>query len=145
MSERDPANAEYYAENLRRYAEVLTALDTGIAAAIQTIPEANRKLVTCHDSYAYFARRYGMTVVGAVQPSDFTEPSARDVAELIEQIRAEDVPAIFGSEVLPSDVLEQVVAETDAVYIDQLRDDAPPGEPNAPDHTYVGMMLRNLG
>ena len=110
----------------------------------QTIPDANRKLVTYHDSYAYFARHYGMTVVGAIQPSDFSEPSARDVAQLIEQIRDEDVPAIFGSEVFPSDVLEQVADETDAVYIDQLRDDDPPGQPNAPEHTYVGMTLRNM-
>ncbi len=144
LSERDPANADYYAENLSRYSELLTVLDAGIMAAVQTIPEANRKLVTYHDSYAYFARQYGMTVVGAIQPSDFSEPSARDVVQLIEQIREENVPAVFGSEVFPSDVLEQVAAETDAVYIDQLRDDAPPGEPNAPEHTYVGMMLRNM-
>ncbi len=144
LSERDPGNAEYYAENLRRYADVLNALDAGVVAAIQTIPEANRKLVTYHDSYAYFAHNYGMTVVGAIQPSDFTEPSARDVVQLIEQIREENVPAIFGSEVFPSDVLEQVADETGAVYIDQLRDDDPPGEPNAPEHTYVGMMLRNM-
>ena len=97
-----------------------------------------------HDSYAYFARRYGMTVIGAVQPSDFSEPSPRDVAELIDQIREEDVPAVFGSEVFPSDVLEQIADETGAVYVDQLRDDDPPGEPGDPEHTYVGMMLRNM-
>jgi len=144
LSERDPANADYYAENLRRYNGLLTSLDAAIMAAVQTTPEGNRKLVTYHDSYAYFARQYGMTVVGAIQPSDFSEPSARDVAQLIEQIREEEVPAVFGSEVFPSDVLEQVADETDAVYIDQLRDDAPPGDPNAPEHTYVGMMLRNM-
>ncbi len=144
LSERDPANAGYYAENLARYTALLTTLDAGIMASVQTIPEANRKLVTYHDSYAYFAQHYGMTVIGAVQPSDFSEPSARDVAQLIEQIQEEDVAAVFGSEVFPSDVLEQVAEETDAVYIDQLRDDDPPGEPNAPEHTYVGMMLRNM-
>jgi ABC-type Zn uptake system ZnuABC Zn-binding protein ZnuA len=144
LSERDPGNADYYGENLRRYTELLTALDAGIMASVQSIPEENRKLVTYHDSYAYFARHYGMTVVGAIQPSDFAEPSARDVAQLIDQIQEEDVPAVFGSEVFPSDVLEQVADETDAVYIDQLRDDDPPGEPNAPEHTYVGMMLRNM-
>jgi len=144
LSERDPANADYYMENLRRYAELLTALDAGIMTAVQSVPEANRKLVTYHDSYAYFARHYGMTVVGAVQPSDFSEPSARDVARLIEQIQDEDVPAVFGSEVFPSDVLEQVADEAGAVYIDQLRDDDPPGEPHAPEHTYADMMLRNM-
>jgi manganese/iron transport system substrate-binding protein len=144
LAERDPANAAYYAENLARYLAVLTALDAGIMASVQTVPEENRKLVTYHDSYAYFARHYGMTVVGALQPSDFSEPSAQDVAQLIEQIRAENVPAVFGSEVFPSDVLEQIADEAGAVYIDQLRDDDPPGEPNDPEHTYVGMMLRNI-
>ena len=72
-------------------------------AAVQTIPEENRKLLTYHDSWAYFARHYGMTVIGAVQPSDFSEPSPREVAELIDQIKARAVPAVFGSEVFPSD------------------------------------------
>ncbi len=123
---------------------LINQLDAGIMAVTATIPEANRKLLTYHDSYAYFAPRYGMTVIGAAQPSDFSEPSAQDVADLIDQIRDAQVPAIFGSEVFPSTVLEQIAEEAGAQYIDQLRDDAPPGEPNAPEHTYVGMMLRNM-
>lgn len=144
LSRRDPANAAYYAENLARYEVLLNQLDAGIIAATATIPEANRKLLTYHDSYAYFAPRYGLTVIGAAQPSDFSEPSARDVADLIDQIREAQVPAVFGSEVFPSAVLEQIASEAGAQYIDQLRDDAPPGDPNAPEHTYVGMMLRNM-
>lgn len=144
LSERDPANAEYYAENLARFSAVLDRLDVAIIEAIQTIPEQNRKLLTYHDSWAYFAPHVGITVIGAAQPSDFSEPSPREVAGLIEQIKAEGVPAVFGSEVFPSDVLEQIAKEAGAQYVDQLRDDDPPGEPNAPEHTYVGMMLRNM-
>lgn len=144
LSERDPANAEYYAENLDRFSAVLDRLDAAIVEAIQTIPEQNRKLLTYHDSWAYFAPHVGMTVIGAAQPSDFSEPSPREVARLIEQIKAEGVPAVFGSEVFPSDVLEQIAKEAGAAYVDQLRDDDPPGDPNAPEHTYVGMMLRNM-
>lgn len=144
LAERDPANAEYYEANLARYRAVLERLDAGIAAAVETVPEANRKLLTYHDSYAYFARRYGMTVIGAAQPSDFSEPSPREVAGLIDQIRDEGVPAVFGSEVFPSDVLERIAAEAGADYVDALRDDDPPGEPGDPGHTYVGMMLRNM-
>lgn len=144
LSRRDPANAAYFADNLTRYEALLNQLDAGIMAATATIPEANRKLLTYHDSYAYFAPRYGLTVIGAAQPSDFSEPSAQDVADLIDQIREAQVPAVFGSEVFPSTVLEQIADEAGAHYIDQLRDDAPPGEPNAPEHTYVGMMLRNM-
>jgi ABC-type Zn uptake system ZnuABC Zn-binding protein ZnuA len=144
LSERDPANAEYYQTNLDRYLAVLQRLDEGIMASVQTIPEQNRKLLTYHDSYAYFARHYGMTVIGAVQPSDFSEPSPQEVADLIDQIEEEQVPAVFGSEVFPSTVLEQIADEAGATYIDQLRDDDPPGEPSDPEHTYVGMMLKNM-
>ena len=144
LAEHDPANSDYYAENLARYNAVLAALDTGIMTSVQTIPEENRKLLTYHDSYAYFAQHYGMTVIGAVQPSDFSEPSPKEVAALIDQIKADHVPAVFGSEVFPSDVLEQIASESGATYVDQLRDDDPPGNPGDPDHTYIGMMLKNM-
>lgn len=144
LSERDPANADYFKQNLDRYLAVLTRLDAGIMASVQTIPEQNRKLLTYHDSWAYFAPRYGMTVIGAAQPSDFSEPSPREVASLIDQIKAERVPAVFGSEVYPSAVLEQIAREAGAKYIDQLRDDEPPGEPGSPEHTYLGMMLKDM-
>ncbi len=144
LSERDPENADYYAENLARFSAVLDRLDAAAIVAVQTIPEQNRKLLTYHDSWAYFAPHVGLTVIGAAQPSDFSEPSPREIAGLIEQIRAEGVPAIFGSEVFASDVLEQIASEAGAAYIDQLRDDDPPGDPGAPEHTYLGMMLKNF-
>lgn len=144
LSARDPDNAEYYAENLTRYSAALDALDAAIREAVQTVPEANRKLLTYHDSWAYWAPRYGFTVIGAAQPSDFSEPSPREVAALIDQIKAAGVPAVFGSEVFSSTVLEQIAREAGATYIDQLRDDEPPGEPHAPEHTYLGMMIRDM-
>ncbi|MCA9878457.1 MAG: zinc ABC transporter substrate-binding protein [Thermomicrobiales bacterium] len=144
LTARDPENADYYAENLARYSAALDALDAAISEAAATVPEENRKLLTYHDSWAYFAPRYGFTVIGAAQPSDFSEPSPQEVAALIDQIRAEGVPAVFGSEVFASSVLEQIAQEAGATYIDQLRDDEPPGELNAPEHTYLGMMIRNM-
>ncbi|CAN5662114.1 metal ABC transporter substrate-binding protein [soil metagenome] len=144
LSELDPQNAEYFATNLELYLELLDELDNAISATVMTIPEENRKLLTYHDSWAYFAPTYGMTVIGAIQPSDFSEPSPREVADLIDQIRDEEVPAIFGSEVFPSPVLEQIAREAGADYFDDLRDDEPPGEVGSPEHTFVGMMLRNL-
>jgi ABC-type Zn uptake system ZnuABC Zn-binding protein ZnuA len=113
-------------------------------AAAQTIPEKNRKLLTYHDSFAYFAPRYGFTVVGAIQPADFAEPSAQDVAQLIDQLKAEQVPAIFGSEVYPSRVLQQIGRETGVRYVDTLRDDDMPGAPDAPEHTYYGMLREDV-
>lgn len=141
---RDAANADYYRANYDAFAERIAALDEAIKAVIATIPAANRKLLTYHDSWAYFAPLYGMTVVGAIQPSDFAEPSARDVADLITQIRAEQVPAIFGSEVFPSPILEQIAKESGAAYVDDLRDDDLPGQPGDANHSYLGLMVENM-
>ena len=140
LGEMDGSNAAYFAANAERFRARIDELDRAIVATVRTIPEENRKLLTYHDSFAYFAPRYGFKVIGAIQPSDFAEPSPREVASLIDQIRAEGVPAIFGSEVFPSPVLEQIGRETGVRYYDELRDDDPPGEPGARENTYFGML-----
>ena len=144
LSARDPANADDFSANYDALAERIEALDQTITETIATIPEANRRLLTYHDSWAYFAPRYGLTVIGAIQPSDFAEPSAREVADLITQIRDEQVPAVFGSEVFPSTVLEQIARETGVTYVDQLRDDDLPGKPGETQHSYIGMMVNDV-
>ena len=141
---RDPANADYYRANYDAFAGRIATLDEAVKTIIPTIPPENRKLLTYHDSWAYFADRYGLTVIGAVQPSDFSEPSARDVANLITQIRDEGIPAVFGSEVFPSDVMQTIAAESGAKYIDELSDDDLPGGPGDPDHSYLGLEVANL-
>ncbi len=140
----DPPNTGLYANRLRTYRARLEQLDGATSKAVGTIPPANRKLLTYHDSWAYFAPRYGMTVIGAIQPSDFREPSPREVTALIEQIKREKVPAIFGSEVFPSPVMEQVHRETGVRYVTALRDDDLPGAVGTPQHTYIGMMVINM-
>lgn len=140
----DADNADYYNQNYEAFKSKIESLDLAIKATVASIPAANRKLLTYHDSWGYFSPIYGMTVVGAIQPSDFSEPSARDVADLITQIRNENVPAIFGSEVFPSPVLEQIAKESGATFIDDLRDDDLPGEPGEPMHSYIGLMINNL-
>lgn len=144
LAKRDATNADYYSANYDAFAKRITALDEAIKAVVASIPEANRKLLTYHDSWAYFAPIYGMTVVGAIQPSDFAEPSARDVADLITQIKTEKVPAIFGSEVFPSPILEQIAKESGAQYVDNLRDDDLPGQPGEANHSYLGLMVENM-
>jgi ABC-type Zn uptake system ZnuABC Zn-binding protein ZnuA len=140
----DPAHAATYAANADAYLATLRTLNTAVQAAIDTIPPQDRLLLTYHDSFAYFANQYGMKVIGAIQPADFAEPSAQEVAALIDQIRAEHVPAIFGSEVFPSPVLAQIAAETGATYEDSLRDDDLPGDPGQPEHSYVGLMIYDV-
>ncbi len=141
---RDPAHADAYAANYAAFAKRIQALDEAIKATIASIPAQNRKLLTYHDSWAYFAPVYGMTVIGAIQPSDFAEPSAREIVEIIEQLKAEQAPAIFGSEVFPSPVLEQIARESGAAYVDDLRDDDLPGAPGDVNHSYFGLMAENL-
>ncbi len=144
LIQADPANRESYEKNAKAYLERLNQLDKAIITVLQTIPPKNRKLLTYHDSWAYFCPRYGCKVIGAIQPSSFSQPSAREVASLIDQLKAEQVPAIFGSEVFPSKVLNQIGREAGVKYVSTLRDDDLPGEPNAPNHTYVGMMLEDV-
>jgi ABC-type Zn uptake system ZnuABC Zn-binding protein ZnuA len=144
LSKVDPANAATYEANATAYLATLRTLNEAVQRAIDTIPPANRVLLTYHDSFAYFAAHYGMKVIGAIQPADFSEPSAQEVAALIDQIRAEHVPAIFGSEVFPSPVLAQIAQETGAKYEDTLRDDDLPGDPGQPEHSYVGLMLYDV-
>ena len=144
FSEADPANAGSYGANESAFASRLDQLDRLIRRGAASVPEANRKLLTYHDSWAYWAREYGFTVIGAVQASDFSDPSPQEVGRLIQQIRAEHVPAVFGSEVFPSPVLEQIARESGATFVDQLRDDEPPGAAGDPAHTYVGMLKKDM-
>jgi ABC-type Zn uptake system ZnuABC Zn-binding protein ZnuA len=144
LVELDPDNAAYYQANFSTLAGRMDQLDQGIFQAVQALPENHRKLLTYHDSWAYFGRRYGMEVIGAIQPSDFGEPSPREVAALIDQIRANNLPAIFGSEVYPSKVMEVIGRETGTNYISSLRDDDLPGDPGDARHTYLGLMLEDM-
>ena len=139
----DPDGASYYSTNFVAYAAVLTKLDAAIAASAATVPEERRKLLTYHDSFPYFAPRYGFEIIGAIQPSNFSEPSPREVAELIEQIKTAGVTAIFGSEVFDSDVLRTIASEAGAVQVSTLRDDDLPGDQGDPENTYVAMMVED--
>jgi len=140
MSERDPDGAPYYEERYDAFSAVIDDFDAAMREAFATIPEGQRKLLTYHDAYAYFAETYDWEVIGAIQVSDFEDPTPSEVADLIEQVEAAGVPAIFGSEVFPSPVLEQIGREAGVEYVDVLRDDDLPGEPGDPEHSWLGLM-----
>ena len=140
----DPDCADEYEANFAEFETIVDEFDAAITEAFDTIPEEQRKLVTYHDAYAYFADTYGWNVIGAVQPADFGEPTPAEVADLIDQIEAESVTAVFGSEVFPSPVLEQIANETGATYVDDLRDDDLPGAPGDEDHSWLGLMKFNF-
>jgi ABC-type Zn uptake system ZnuABC Zn-binding protein ZnuA len=140
LVEADPDNAAAYERNRAAFSQRVAELDAAVRAATRTIDPSDRTLLTYHDAYAYFADEYGWQVIGAIQPSDFDEPSPREVADLVTQVRATGVPAIFGSEVFPSPVLEQIGDEAGVRYVDVLRDDDLPGEPGDEEHSWLGLM-----
>lgn len=141
LAKLDPANAAYFERNFEAFAARIHELDRAVREVTASVPPQNRVLLTYHDSFPYFAREYGWRIIGAIQPSDFADPTPQEVARLIDQIRSLHVPAIFGSEVFPSPVLAQIAAETGARYVDDLRDDDLPGENGDPDHSYLGLMV----
>jgi len=141
---RDPVNAAIYEKNFVAFAVKIDALDNATKIATATIPENQRKLLTYHDAYAYFAKNYGYTVVGAIQPSSFDEPTPKEIAALILQVKELGVKAIFGSEVFPSPVLEQIGLESDVRYVDVLRDDDLIGKPGDKEHSWLGLMRFNF-
>ena len=143
LAELDPEGADAYRENAQNYLLDLRELDEAIAAAVTTVPERNRTLLAYHDAWVYFADDYDLESVTAVQPADFSEPSAAEVRAIIDLVRDEDVPAVFGSEVFPSDVLDAIADETGAAYVGDLSDDALPGDPGSSEHTYWELMRRN--
>ncbi|NDF31866.1 MAG: zinc ABC transporter substrate-binding protein [Acidimicrobiia bacterium] len=140
LSAADPANAAQYEKNYDAFAAKVEALDVAMMTATATLDPDQRQLLTYHDAYAYFADNYGWKVIGAIQPSSFEEPTPREIADLITQVEESGVKAIFGSEVFPSSVLEQIGNETGVRYVDVLRDDDLIGSPGDPEHSWLGLM-----
>jgi len=140
LSRADPANAGYYLANAQRFEAKVDDLDQRFKTASDAMAANSRELLTYHDAYAYFSAHYGWKIIGAIQVSSFEDPSPKEVAALIDQIKKEKVPAIFGSEVFPSKVLAQIGSEAGVKYVDTLRDDDLPGGPGGPQHSYLGLM-----
>lgn len=113
LSGLDPANAEVYEKNAHEYIHELEELDAWIQERVAQIPEANRKLVTNHPAFGYFADRYGLEQAGAIYPvSPSSEPSAQDIAALEDAIRKYGVPAVFAESTVNRSLAEQVARDT---------------------------------
>lgn len=144
LKQVDPAGAATYEANAAAYIDQLRQLDAEITQQVAQIPEARRKLVTNHDTLGYFARRYGFEVVGSVFENVSTEqePSPQQIAALVQQIRAQQLPAIFTENTVSSRLAEQVASETGVKVVSSLYTDAL-GEPGSPGDTYIRMMRYN--
>lgn len=142
----DPPHAAVYEANATAKIADLEALDAWVREQVATIPEERRKLVTSHDTFGYFADAYGFEVIGTALGSASTEagdPSARDVAILIEEIAAAGVPAIFAENVSNPDLMESIAAEAGVTLAPPLYTDAL-GAPGTEASTYDGMMRGNV-
>lgn len=146
LAQADPASAATYRANAERYLAELQALDAWVVERVAALPAERRKLVTAHDTFAYFARRYGFGVVGTALGSFTTEaadPSAARIAELVQQIRAAGVPAIFAENVSNPRLMQRIAAEAGVALVPGLYTDAL-GKPGSPGDTYVRMIRSNV-
>jgi ABC-type Zn uptake system ZnuABC Zn-binding protein ZnuA/ABC-type Mn2+/Zn2+ transport system permease subunit len=144
LTKANPDARDIYARNADAYLTKLRALDRGIAECIDRVPKDARKLVTDHDAFNYFARRYGITVVGAVIPSQTTQaqPSAGDVAKLTRLIRREHVRAVFSESSINPKLARAIASQTGAISDLTLYGDTlgPKGSSGA---TYLSMEQAN--
>jgi len=124
LAAADPGHADAYHSQAAAYKARLDALDARVRAEIATIPAADRKLVVFHDAFPYFAREYGITIVGVAVEAPGQDPSAGYTAQLIAAIKAAGVKAIFSESQFPTKLVDQLGAETGAKVVANLYDDA---------------------
>ncbi|NPA27339.1 MAG: zinc ABC transporter substrate-binding protein [Chloroflexi bacterium] len=137
LREVDPAGKTTYEANAAAYKAELQALDRDIRAALASVPD--RKVVTLHPAWEYFADEYGLEVVAVIQPTPAQEPSPAEVATIIELMRAEKVRVIIVETQMPPHIAQSIAQETGAqlVYMDPIGG-VPPRE------TYIQMMRWNV-
>ncbi len=137
----DEENTKYYDANFAELTKRLEHLDQQIRIAIQTIQQANRKLLTYLDFLPYWAKRYGFTLVAA---APLAEPTTGEITALIAQIEDEKAPAVFGPETLAVEVIQRITDETDAQYVTELSAHDLPGKAGDKDHSHIGLLLKNM-
>ena len=146
LMKADPANATTYEANAAAYTAELEKLDMDIFAQANALPAARRILFTSHDALGYFAARYGFEVAGSGLASLSTEaadPSAAEVAELVQAIKAAGVPAVFTENTHNSQLMDQIALEAGVSVAPELYTDAL-GEPGSAGETYLKMMRNNI-
>jgi ABC-type Zn uptake system ZnuABC Zn-binding protein ZnuA len=142
LSKGDSANAGYYADRAKSYLPQLDELDQWIQTEVDKIPKARRKLVTFHDAFPYFAKRYGFSLHGALVASPGKEPSARDLAALARRIKREQVPAVFAEAQFNPKAMEVLASDTGVRVITNLYNDTLSTGPEA--NTYIAMMKHDV-
>jgi zinc/manganese transport system substrate-binding protein len=139
----DPADADVFKANTERYLAQLDALDGEVRMAVDKIPSERRKVISTHDAFGYFANDYGIQFVAPLGVSTETEPSARDVAEIIDQVKRTRIPAVFLENFNDDRLVSRIAAETGAKIGGTLYSDAL-SEENGPAPTYIDMVRHNI-
>jgi zinc/manganese transport system substrate-binding protein len=139
----DAADAEFFRANAQRYLASLDTLDREVRATVAQIPPDRRKVISTHDAFGYFAAAYGIEFIAPLGVSTESEPSARDIARIVTQIRTARIPAVFLENISDDRLMRRISAETGAkiggtLYSDSLTDEKGP----AP--TYIDMVSHNI-
>lgn len=139
----DPAGKASYDANATAYLGKLDELEKQVAAAIAEIPADRRKIITTHDAFGYFSDAYGMTFIAPEGVSTDAEPSAKDLAKIITQIKMQKIPAVFMENITDPRLMEEIARETGATTGGTLYSDAL-SDPSGPAGTYIDMMRHNV-
>ena len=138
-----PDDAEFFRSRLKAYLEQLDALDHEVRDAMARIPPERRKVISTHDAFGYFAAEYGIQFIAPLGVSTETEPSARDIAAIIGQIKAQKIPAVFLENISDDRLIRRIAAETGAKVGGTLISDGLTGE-KGPAPTYIDMVRHNI-
>jgi ABC-type Zn uptake system ZnuABC Zn-binding protein ZnuA len=133
----DPAGTDAYTANAKAYSDQLVGLEAELKAKVATIPTDRRKLLTSHDAFPYFAKAFGLEIVGFAQPEPDKMPSAGELADLIDKVKAAKVPAIFSEAGVSPQLAETIAKETGAKVVTDLPTDSLLDKPA---DSYIGLM-----
>ncbi len=139
----DPADAQTFRTNADRYLAELDALDAEVRAAVATIRPERRKVISTHNAFGYFAASYGIEFIAPSGVSTENEPSARDIAAIIRQIKAEKIPAVFLENISDDRLIRRIASETGAAVGGTLYSDSLTGE-KGPAPTYIDLVRHNI-
>ena len=143
LAAADPDDAEFLRAQAKAYLEKLDALDREVREAVAKIPPERRKVISTHDAFGYFAAEYGIEFIAPLGVSTETEPSARDIADIIGQIKAQKIPAVFLENISDDRLIRRIAAETGAKVGGTLISDGLTGE-KGPAPTYIDMVRHNI-
>ncbi|MFC7697066.1 metal ABC transporter solute-binding protein, Zn/Mn family [Bradyrhizobium sp. GCM10028915] len=143
LAAADPDDAEFFRAQAKAYLEKLETLDREVRAAVAKIPQERRKVISTHDAFGYFAAEYGVQFIAPLGVSTETEPSARDIATIIGQIKAQKIPAVFLENISDDRLIRRIAAETGSKVGGTLISDGLTGE-KGPAPTYIDMVRHNI-